>query len=58
LFAGWLSRVSRSKTELNAPSTNWLLRFYDRFFVGFSRLTDPFASRLAGLSVLAVATKG
>jgi SAM-dependent methyltransferase len=58
LAAGWLSRASRSATELNAPSTNWLLRFYDRFFVGLSRLTDPLAARVAGLSVLAVARKG
>jgi|CZKI01.1.fsa_nt_gi 2-polyprenyl-3-methyl-5-hydroxy-6-metoxy-1,4-benzoquinol methylase len=57
LVAGWLSRASRSATELNAPSTNWLLRFYDRFFVGLSRLTDPLAARVAGLSVLAVARK-
>lgn len=57
LVAGWLSRASRSATDLNAPSTNWLLRFYDRFFVGLSRLTDPIASRMAGLSVLAVAAK-
>ena len=55
--AGWLSRASRSGTDLNAPSTNWLLRFYDRFFVGLSRLTDPAAARLAGLSVVAVARK-
>lgn len=58
LVAGWLSRASRSATELNAPSTNWLLRFYDRFFVGVSRLTDPFAGKIAGLSVLAIARKG
>jgi SAM-dependent methyltransferase len=57
LAAGWLSRASRSATELNAPSTNWLLRFYDRFFVGLSRLTDPLAARVAGLSVLAIARK-
>ena len=58
VLAGWLSRASRSATDLNAPSTNWLLRLYDRFFVGLSRLTDPVAARLAGLSVLAVARKG
>lgn len=57
LAAGWLSRASGASTDLNAPSTNWLLRFYDRFFVGLSRLTDPVASRIAGLSVLAVAEK-
>jgi SAM-dependent methyltransferase len=57
VLAGWLSRASRSPTDLNAPSTNWLLRFYDRFFVGLSRLTDPAAARLAGLSALAVAWK-
>jgi SAM-dependent methyltransferase len=57
LVAGWLSRASRSKTDLNAPSTNWLLRFYDRFFVGLSRLTDPVAANFGGLSVLAVAKK-
>ena len=55
--AGWLSRAGRSGTDLNAPSTNWLLRFYDRFFVGLSRLTDPIAAHFAGLSVLAVARK-
>jgi SAM-dependent methyltransferase len=57
LTAGWLSRSSRAKTELNASSTNWLLRFYDRFFVGLSQLTDPIAAKLGGLSVLAVAKK-
>jgi SAM-dependent methyltransferase len=57
LVAGWLTRASRSATELNAPSTNWLLRLYDRFFVGLSRLTDPIAAGVAGLSVLAVAKK-
>ncbi len=57
LAAGWLSRASRSATELNAPSTNWLLRFYNRFFVGLSRLLDPLSAKVAGLSVLAVARK-
>jgi SAM-dependent methyltransferase len=57
ILAGWLGRASRSATELNAPSTNWLIRFYDRFFVGISRLTDPLAARFAGLSILAVASK-
>ena len=57
MLAGWLSRASRSTTDLNAPSTNWLLRFYDRFFVGLSRVTDPVSARFAGLSVLAVARK-
>ena len=57
MVAGWLSRASRSANELNAPSTNWLLRFYDRFFVGLSRFTDPFAAKFAGLSVLAIATR-
>ena len=57
MVAGWLGRVSRSTTELNAPSTNWLLRFYDRFFVGLSRFTDPFAAKFTGLSVLAVAKR-
>lgn len=55
--AGWLSRASRAGTDLNAPSTNWLLRFYDRFFVSLSQLTDPLAARIAGLSVLAIAEK-
>jgi len=57
LVAGWLSRASRSATDLNAPSTNWLLRIYDRFFVGLSRLTDPIAAGIAGLSVVAIARK-
>ncbi len=57
LVAGWLSTLSRSRTDLNAPSTNWLLRLYDRFFVGLSRFTDTFAGRLGGLSLLAVARK-
>ena len=57
LAAGWLGRAGRSGTELNAPSTNWLLRTYDRFFVGLSGLTDPVFSRCAGLTVLAVAEK-
>jgi len=58
LLAGWLGRTGRAPTQLNAPSTNWLLRFYDRFFVGLARLTDPIASRVTGLSLLAVARKG
>jgi SAM-dependent methyltransferase len=57
MLAGWLSRASRLTTDLNAPSTNWLLRFYDRFFVGLSRITDSVSARFAGLSVLAVARK-
>ncbi len=57
LLAGWLSRASRSSTELNARSTNGLLRLYDRCFVGLSKLTDPLAARIAGLSVLAVGQK-
>ncbi len=57
MAAGWLSRASRSSTDLNAPSTNWLLRFYDRFFVGLSRFTDTIAGRLGGLSLVAVARK-
>ena len=57
MAAGLLSRASRSKTDLNAPSTNALLRLYDRFFVGLSRVSDPLASRLAGLSLVAVATR-
>jgi SAM-dependent methyltransferase len=57
LIAGWLGRASRAGSDLNAPSTNWLLRFYDRFFVGLSRLSDPVAARIGGLSVLAVARK-
>lgn len=57
ILAGWLSRASRSPTDLNAPSTNCLLRFYDRFFVGVSRLTDPLAAGIAGLSIVAIARK-
>lgn len=57
IAAGWLGRTGRSGNELNAPSTNWLLRTYDRFFVGVSELTDPAFSRICGLSVLAVAKK-
>jgi SAM-dependent methyltransferase len=55
--AGWLSRASRSGTDLNAPSTNWLLRLYDRLFVGLSRSTDGIAGGLAGLSLVAVGEK-
>ena len=55
--AGWLCGASRSGTDLNAPSTNWLLRFYNRFFVGLSRLIEPLAAHFAGLSVLAFARK-
>ncbi len=58
LAAGWLGRMSRSPTELNAPSTNLMLRCYDRFFVDLTRLTDPFAARLGGLSAVAIARKG
>lgn len=57
LLAGWLSRLSRTKTELDAPSTNWLLRCYDRGFVGIARLTDPWIANISGLSLLAVAKK-
>jgi len=55
--AGWISRASRSRSELDSASTNWLLRFYDRFFVGLSQLTDPLAAKIAGLSVLAIARR-
>lgn len=57
IVAGWLGKAGRAGTELNAPSTNWLLRTYDRFFVGLSGLTDPLFARACGLSVLAVAQK-
>jgi hypothetical protein len=57
LAAGWLNSAGRSRTELDSASTNWLLRTYDRFFVGLSRVTDSFASAFAGLSVFAVARK-
>jgi SAM-dependent methyltransferase len=57
IAAGWLGRVGRSGNELNAPSTNWLLRVYDRFFVGLSRLTDRVIGPICGLSVLAVARR-
>jgi len=58
VVAGWLGRAGGKSTVLDAASTNWLLRFYDRFFVGLSRLTDPVAARFAGLSIVAVAMKG
>jgi SAM-dependent methyltransferase len=54
LAAGWLGRARHAGAQLDAPSTNALLRVYDRFFVGVSRLTDPLCSGIAGLSVLAV----
>jgi SAM-dependent methyltransferase len=57
LAAGLLGPSRRNATALNAPSTNWLLRLYDRFFVGLSRATDAFSGRLLGLSVVAVARK-
>jgi SAM-dependent methyltransferase len=57
MIAGWLSRASRSSTKLNARSTNGLLRLYNRCFVGLSKLTDPFAARFAGLSVVATGKK-
>jgi len=52
IAAGWLGRASRAGSQLDAPSTNALLRLYDRFFVGAARLADPLCSRVAGLSVL------
>lgn len=58
IVAGWIGRAGGRSTALDAASTNWLLRFYDRFFVGLSRLTDPVAARLAGLSIVALARKG
>jgi SAM-dependent methyltransferase len=58
LVAGLLGRSNRKATALNAPSTNWLLRSYDRFFVGLSRWTDALSGRLLGLSIVAVARKG
>jgi SAM-dependent methyltransferase len=57
IVAGWLSRWSNRQNALNAPSTNWLLRFYDRFCIGLARLCDPWACRISGLSLVAVAVK-
>lgn len=58
IAAGWLSRMRRSGSQLDSPSTNGLLRLYDRFFVGLSRLSDPACARIAGLSVLCVGRNG
>jgi len=57
ILAGWLGRLSRAETELNAASTNWLLRLYDRRFAGLARLTDPLTAKVFGLSLVAVAQK-
>ena len=54
LAAGWLGRARGAGSQLDAPSTNALLRVYDRFFVGAARLSDPLCSAVAGLSVLGV----
>jgi SAM-dependent methyltransferase len=51
LVAGIMSRVLSPKEQLDAGSTNALVRLYDRWFTGLSRATDPLFSRLCGLSV-------
>ena len=57
LIAGILSKFGKAGTELNAPSTNILLKIYDRFFVQASIVTDPFCKHIAGLNILNVSVK-
>ena len=55
--AGLLAKISNANNELDAASTNGLIRLYDRWFVCLSRISDPLIRRIAGLSVFAVAEK-
>lgn len=57
LVAGILSKTGKSKTELNAPSTNMLLKIYDRFFIKASIISDPLFKNIAGLSLLCISEK-
>jgi SAM-dependent methyltransferase len=50
-IAGLLSRCFSPREQLDASSTNLLVRLYDRWFTGLSRATDPLFGRLCGLSV-------
>ena len=50
-IAGLMSRVFSPREQLDAGSTNALVRLYDRWFTGLSRAADPLFGRLCGLSV-------
>lgn len=57
---GWIAAgfLSKNKTTaLNAPSTNILIRLYDRIFITLSQITDIFFQKLLGLSLFVVAVK-
>lgn len=54
LAAGWLSSGKKSTSGLNSKATNRLIRLYNLLFVPLTRATDPFVSRIAGLSIFAV----
>lgn len=51
LLAGAVSRYCSPREQLDANSTNLLVRLYDRWFTGLSRAADPLFGRLCGLSV-------
>lgn len=58
MIAGLVNRVSRPDNNLNSPSTNWLLRFYDRNLINISKFTDPLIKNFAGLSLLTIGVSG
>lgn len=51
IAAGVISRFLSPREQLDAPSTNSLVRLYDRWFTGLSRLSDRFCGPICGLSV-------
>ncbi len=56
-IAGLLGRASGSQGSLNADSTNFLIKMYDRFFAKLPSFTDPFLGLFMGLSLLGVGEK-
>jgi 2-polyprenyl-3-methyl-5-hydroxy-6-metoxy-1,4-benzoquinol methylase len=56
IAAGAINSVFSRKEQLDSGSTNFLLRFYDKWFTGLSRLADRFTGPLCGLSVFYVGT--
>lgn len=58
LAAGYMSKLGKGKdTALNAPSTNALIKLYNRLFITISRITDIFFGNITGLSLFVVAKK-
>jgi SAM-dependent methyltransferase len=56
IAAGALSSIFSRKEQLDSGSTNFLLRFYDKWFTGLSRFADRFTGPVCGLSVFYVGT--